>query len=215
VPRLAAAIVALLGAAGVAGAAAQTVSMGGSLGSNALLVIDGKTRTVAVGATVDGIRLVSVTGNEAVVELKGKRVVLRLGDAQVNLGGKVSEGGGKQIVLTAQSGGHFHANGTINGQSVRFVVDTGASMVALDKYEAERLGIDYKNGPRGVTRTANGDAVAYATKLKSVRIGDVQVYDVDAIVLPSPMPYILLGNSFLTRFQMKRENDVMTLDLRY
>jgi aspartyl protease family protein len=66
-----------------------------------------------------------------------------------------------------------------------------------------------------VSRTANGDAVAYATKLKSVRIGDVQVYDVDAIVLPAPMPYILLGNSFLTRFQMKRENDVMTLDLRY
>jgi aspartyl protease family protein len=189
--------------------------MGGSLGSNALLVIDGKTRTVAVGATVDGIRLVSVTGNEAVVELKGKRVVLHLGDAQVNLGGKASEGGGKQIVLTAQSGGHFHAIGTINGQSVRFVVDTGASVVAMDKYEAERLGIDYKNGPRGVSRTANGDAVAYATKLKSVRIGDVQVYDVDAIVLPAPMPYILLGNSFLTRFQMKRENDVMTLDLRY
>jgi aspartyl protease family protein len=212
VRRLAVALVVLLCAAG---AAAQTVSMGGSLGSNALLVIDGKARTVAVGATVEGIRLVSVSGNEAVVELKGKRVVLRLGDAQVNLGGMPSEGGGKQIVLTAQTGGHFHANGTINGQSARFVVDTGASVVAMDKYEAERLGVDYKNGRRGITRTANGDAVAYAAKLKSVRIGDVQVYDVDAIVLPAPMPYILLGNSFLTRFQMKRENDVMTLDLRY
>jgi len=198
-----------------AGATAQSVLMAGSLGSNALLVIDGKARNVAVGSTVEGIKLVSVTGNEATVELKGKRVILRLGDAQVNLGGTASEGGGKQIVLTAQTGGHFHANGTINGQSARFVVDTGASVVAMDKYEAERLGVDYKNGRRGVTRTANGDAVVYATKLKSVRIGDVQVYDVDAIVLPAPMPYILLGNSFLTRFQMKRENDVMTLDLRY
>jgi len=196
-------------------AAAQTVSMGGSLGSNALLVIDGKPRNVAVGATVDGIRLVSVTGNEAVVELKGKRVILRLGDAQVNLGGKASEGGGKQIVLTAQSGGHFHANGAINGQSVRFMVDTGATMVAMDKFEAERLGLDYKNGRRGITRTANGDMAVYATKLASVRIGDVLVYNVDAVVSPAPMPYILLGNSFLTRFQMKRENDVMTLDLRY
>jgi aspartyl protease family protein len=197
------------------GAAAQTVSMGGSLGSNALLVIDGKPRTVAVGATVDGIRLVSVTANEAIVELKGKRVLLRLGDAQVNLGGKASEGGGKQIVLTAQSGGHFHANGAINGQSVRFMVDTGATMVVMDKYEAERLGIDYKNGRRGISRTANGEVVVYAAKLGSVRIGDVQVHDVDAIVSQAPMPYILLGNSFLTRFQMKRENDVMTLDLRY
>lgn len=197
------------------GAAAQTVSMGGSLGSNALLVIDGKPRNVAVGATVDGIRLLSVNGNEAVVDVKGKRLSLRLGDAQVNLGGKASEGSGKQIVLTAQSGGHFHANGTINGRSVHFLVDTGATMVSMDKYEAERLGIDYKNGRRGMSRTANGDLPYYTTRLASVRIGDVQVYDVDAIVSPAPMPYILLGNSFLTRFQMKRENDVMTLDLRY
>ena len=210
--RRVAAVLALLCASG---AMAQTVSMGGSLGSNALLVIDGKPRNVAVGATVDGIRVVSVTSNEAVVELKGKRVLLRLGDAQVNLGGKASEGGGKQIVLTAQSGGHFHANGAINGQSVRFMVDTGATMVAMDKYEAERLGLDYKNGRRGITRTANGDMPVYATKLASVRIGDVLVYNVDAVVSPAPMPYILLGNSFLTRFQMKRENDVMTLDLRY
>jgi aspartyl protease family protein len=210
--RLVAALVALLCAVG---AAAQTVSMGGSLGSNALLVIDGKPRSVAVGATVEGIRLVSVTGNDAIVEIKGKRVLLRLGDAQVNLGGKASEGTGKQIVLTAQSGGHFHANGAINGQTVRFMVDTGATMVAMDKYEAERLGLDYKNGRRGITRTANGDMAVYATKLASVRIGDVLVYDVDAVVSSAPMPYILLGNSFLTRFQMKRENDVMTLDLRY
>ena len=210
--RPVAAVLALLCASG---AVAQTVSMGGSLGSNALLVIDGKPRTVAVGATVEGIKLVSVTGNEAVVELKGKRVLLRLGDAQVNLGGKASEGGGKQIVLTAQGGGHFHANGAINGQSVRFMVDTGATLVAMDKYEAERLGLDYKNGRRGITRTANGDVPVYATKLASVRIGDVLVYNVDAVVTPAPMPYILLGNSFLTRFQMKRENDVMTLDLRY
>ena len=210
--RLVAVLVAVVCAGG---AAAQTVSMGGSLGRNALLVIDGKARTVAVGTTVEGIRLVSVTGNEAVVELKGKRVLLRLGDAQVNLGGKASEGGGKQIVLTAQTGGHFHANGAINGQSVRFMVDTGATLVAMDKYEAERLGVDYKNGRRGMTRTANGDVPVYAAKLASVRIGDVMVYNVDAAVLPTPMPYILLGNSFLTRFQMKRENDVMTLDLRY
>ena len=207
-----AAILALLCAGA---AAAQTVSMSGSLGNNALLVIDGKPRNVAVGATVQGVRLVGLSGGDAVVEVKGKRFTLRLGDAQVNLGGKASEGGGKQIVLTAQSGGHFLANGAINSQSVRFMVDTGATMVAMDKYEAERLGVDYKSGRRGITRTANGDMVVYGTKLASVRIGDVVVYDVDAVVSPSPMPYILLGNSFLTRFQMKRENDVMTLDLRY
>jgi aspartyl protease family protein len=197
------------------GAAAQTVSMGGTFGSNALLVIDGKPKNVAVGNTVDGIRLLSVKGNEAVVEVKGKRLVLHLGDAQVNLGGKASEGSGKQIVLVAQGGGHFFAPGTINGKAVRFMVDTGATLVALDQYEADRLGIDWKNGRRGISRTANGDTAAFRTVLQSVRIGDVQIYNVEAVVSPSPMPYILLGNSFLTRFQMKRENDVMTLDLRY
>jgi aspartyl protease family protein len=156
-----------------------------------------------------------VTGNDALVEVKGKRFTVHIGDAQVNLGGKASEGSGKQIVLTAQSGGHFVTSGTINGKAARFVVDTGATLVSMDQYEADRLGVDWKNGQRGISRTANGDAPYYATTLPSVRIGDVQVYNVPAIVSPAPMPYILLGNSFLSRFQMKRENDVMTLDLRY
>ena len=47
-----------------------------------------------------------------------------------------------------------------------------------------------------------------------VRVGDVEVYDVDAAVLGASMPYVLLGNSFLTRFQMKRENDVLRLEKR-
>jgi aspartyl protease family protein len=207
--------IAALALACAAAASAQTVSMSGSLGSNAVLVIDGKPRTVAVGSTVQGVKLVSVTGNESVVEVQGKRLALRLGDAQVNLGGKQSEGGGRQIVLSAESGGHFFSSGTINGKSVRLLVDTGATMVALDQYEADRLGIDWKNGRRGMSRTANGDAPFYLTSLASIRIGDVQIYDVPAIVSPAPMPFILLGNSFLNRFQMKRENDLLTLDLRY
>ena len=190
--------------------------MGGSLGSNALLVIDGKPRNVAVGATVEGIRLVSVTGNEAVVEVKGKRVH----PAPRRRAGQPRRQGERRQRQAdrphrAERRPLLHANGTINGQTVRFMVDTGATTVAMDKYEADRLGIDYKNGQRGMTRTANGDVAGLRAELASVRIGDVQVYNVDAVVLPAPMPYILLGNSFLTRFQMKRENDVMTLDLRY
>jgi aspartyl protease family protein len=195
-------------------AAAQTVSMGGSLGSNALLVIDGKPRNVAVGATVEGVRLVSVSGNDAVVDVKGQRVTLRLGDAQVNLGGKQSEGGGRQIVLSAESGGHFFSSGTINGKTVRFMVDTGATNVAMSQEDADRIGLDYKNGPRGMTRTANGVIPVYGTSLTSVRVGDVVVYNVDATIVPGQMSHVLLGNSFLTRFQMRRDNDKLTLELR-
>ena len=195
-------------------AAAQSVSMGGSLGNKALLLIDGKPRNVAVGATVEGVRLVSVTSNEAVVEVKGKRVSLRLGDAQVNLGGKDSEGGGRQIVLSAESGGHFFSSGAINGKTVRFLVDTGATNVSMSQEDADRIGLDYKNGPRGMTRTANGVIPVYGTNLTSVRVGDVVVYNVDATIVPGQMSHVLLGNSFLTRFQMRRDNDKLTLELR-
>jgi aspartyl protease family protein len=198
-----------------AGAAfAQTVSMGGSLGNNALLLIDGKPRNVAVGATVEGVRLVSVTGNEAVVDVKGKRVTLRLGDAQVNLGGRQSDGGGRQIVLSAESGGHFFSSGTINGKTVRFLVDTGATNVSMSAEDADRIGLDYKNGQRGMSRTANGVVPVYRANLTSVRVGDVVVYNVDATIVPGQMAFVLLGNSFLTRFQMRRDNDKMTLELR-
>jgi aspartyl protease family protein len=200
---------------GLADAWAQSVSMGGSLGTRALLVIDGKAKSVAVGSTVDGVRLISVSGNDAVVEVKGQRVTLPLGGAPANLGGAPSEGTGRQILITAESGGHFFASGLINGHSVRFIVDTGATSVSLSEAEANRIGLDFKNGKLGYTNTANGIAIVHRVSLASIRIGDVQVYNVDATVLPASLPYVLLGNSFLERFQMRRENDLMTLDKRY
>jgi aspartyl protease family protein len=194
---------------------AQTVSMSGSLGDKALLMIDGAPRTLAAGATVQGVKLVSVTGSAAVVEIQGKRLTLPLGGAQVNIGGAPSDGGGTQIVLTAGSGGHFFAGGSINGKAVRFLVDTGATYVSMGVNEAERLGLDYRGGQRGMTNTANGAMAVYKVALASVRVGDVQVYNVEALVGQAPMDHVLLGNSFLTRFQMKRENDTMTLSKRY
>ena len=199
--------------AGAAGA--QTVSMSGAFTGKALLIIDGSPRTVAVGDTVQGVRLVSVTGSDAVVEVKGRRATLVLGGAQVSIGSAGGGAGGSKIVLTAGSGGHFVTSGSINGKAVRFMVDTGASMVGLGAAEAEALGIDYRRGQRGMAGTANGAVAAYIVQLASVRVGDVTVYNVDALVTPVAMPYVLLGNSFLNRFQMKRENDLMTLDRRF
>jgi aspartyl protease family protein len=195
-------------------AMAQTVSMGGSLGDKALLVIDGTPRTVATGSTVQGVRLIHVSNNEALVEIAGQRRTLALG-GQVNIGAADSPGGGTTIMLSADSGGHFWANGTINGKSVRFLVDTGATNVSMSQSLAERLGLDYRNGQRGVSNTANGQVQAYRVPLTSVRVGEVEVYNVAATIVPVPMDFVLLGNSFLTRFQMKRENDTLTLVKRY
>lgn len=200
----------------LAGAAtAQTVSMSGRLGDKALLMIDGKPRTVAVGATVQGVKLVSITPDGAMLELEGKRHSVPMGGTPVSLGGGGGGGeGGSRIVLTAGPGGHFVTSGSINGRAVQFVVDTGATTVAMSQTEAERIGLNFKDGRRGMASTANGTVPAYRLNLTSVRIGEVTVYGVDALVVPAQMPYILLGNSFLTRFQMTRVNDVMTLDRR-
>lgn len=203
----------LLAVAGLA--SAQTVSMSGKLGDKALLVIDGTPRTLAVGAAAHGVRLVAVTADGAVVEVGGQRVQLAIGAAQVNLGGSNSAGGGTRIVLSAGSGGHFVTDGSINGHTIRFLVDTGATNVSIGRSEAQRMGIDWRKGQRGYSMTANGTVEVHKVKLASVRIGDVTVYDVDATVSPVTLPVALLGNSFLSRFQMKRENDLLTLDKRF
>lgn len=195
-------------------ASAQTVSLSGSMGDKALLVINGTPRTLAAGGSFQNVKVITVAPGQAVVEVDGKRSTLTLGGAQVNLGRGDSEGSGTRIVLTAGSGGHFVTGGSINGRAVSFMVDTGATMVAMSESDAERIGLKYKAGERGMANTANGQVPVYRVNLNTVRVGDVQIYNVDAMVVPMPMPNILLGNSFLTRFQMRRENDVLTLERR-
>ncbi|NPC57351.1 retropepsin-like aspartic protease family protein [Caenimonas soli] len=186
------------------------------LGNKALLIVDGSApRSVAPGDTHQGVKVVSTSGDQATLEINGKRHTLRVGDAPASVGGNVSSNRGSKIVLTAASGGHFLTQGAINGRAVQFMVDTGATLVGMGVSDAERLGLNYKTGQQGYAGTANGTVTAWHMTLASVRIGDVEVHNVEALVTPHPMPYILLGNSFLTRFQMKRDNDQMVLERRF
>ena len=195
---------------------AQRVALAGSMGNQALLVIDGAApRAVAVGSTLRGVRLLSVGNGQALIEVDGHRQAIVLGAAAVNLGGVPSPGSGTEIKLASDAAGHFQTQGTINGGSVTFLVDTGATLIAIGQPDADRLRLPYKDGQRVSLRTANGDTAGYRVRLNTVRIGDVEVYDVEAVVHGSALPFVLLGNSFLTRFQMKRENDTLTLLRRY
>ncbi|HMA08521.1 MAG TPA: TIGR02281 family clan AA aspartic protease [Ramlibacter sp.] len=201
---------------GCAAASAQTVALQGMLGSSALLIVNGgPPKAVAAGSVYQGVKVVSTAGDQAVVEIAGQRHTLRVGEAPASVGsGRASPGGGR-IVLTAGSGGHFMTQGAINGQPANFMVDTGATMVSMSAADADRLGLNYKAGQPGYSSTANGVAPVWRINLTSVRVGDVEVFNVDALVTPQPMPFMLLGNSFLSRFQMKRENDQMVLERRY
>jgi len=211
--RLAAALWLTLALCG--GAAAQQVALSGSIGERAaLLVIDGQPRTVTVGGSVDGVRLLALRSGEAEIEIGGQRRVLRLGAAPVALGGASAPRDAATIVLTAGPGGHFTTLGAINGRPTQLLVDTGATHVSLGRDEAERLGVDWRTGRPGMVRTANGDVESHTVTLRSVRVGDVEVGQVTATVLPSPLPVVLLGNSFLSRFQMTRENEVLRLQRR-
>jgi aspartyl protease family protein len=198
------------------GATAQDVALAGRMGERALLVVDGQPYTAAVGQTVAGVKLRGWSGENAQIEHRGKTFTLGVGATPVRLGAGAprSGSGGREIVLTAGPGGHFNTAGTINGKQVLFTVDTGATLVAIGKDDAERLGLDLSNARRGATQTANGAVPVAIVTLSSVRIGDIELANVGAVVMPQSMPVVLLGNSFLSRLQMKRENDVMRLELR-
>jgi len=212
--RLALALVVLGGAA--ASAQAESVMLTGTIGNRAILIVDGGApRTVAPGEKLGNVRLVSVQGGEATVEVNGKRALLRM-DQPASVGGGGGGGAnGSRIVLPAGSGGHFTTLGAINGRSVTFLLDTGATSVAISAADAQRIGLDYKKGAPIQISTANGVAAGFRVKLGSVRVGDVEVYEVDAVVSEQPMPYVLLGNSFINRFSMQRDGDQMVLVKRY
>lgn len=207
-------LLAVAALATAAAAQAQGVVLAGRMGERALLVIDGRAHTLAVGQTAAGVRLLRWTGDSAEVERAGASYALRLGSAPAQIGAAPAPVGGREIVIPAGPGGHFTAGGSINGRATRFMVDTGATMVSIGRDDAERLGLDLKAARASVTQTANGPVAVQSLTLTSLRVGDVELSNVHAIVLPSAMPYVLLGNSWLGRFQMRRENDVMRLELR-
>ena len=211
--RFAAAL--MLASASVLAQAETSVMLTGTIGSRAILIVNGGApKTVAVGETFQGVKLVALQAEQATVESGGKRIALRM-DTPASIGGGGPSGGGNRIVLPADSRGHFMSQGTINGRTVNFMLDTGATTVAMSAADATRIGLDYSKGTPVRVSTANGVTAGYRLRLNSVRVGDVEVYDVDAIVSEQSMPFILLGNSFINRFSMRRDADQMVLEKRF
>lgn len=193
-------------------ASATSVRLVGLLGSKALVAVDGgKPRLMAIGESRDGVVLRAVEGQQAVFEIDGQRHRIAMGQHYA----LATASGDDKVVLQADGQGHFFARGTINGAGINFLVDTGATSVALSAADAKRMGINYYNAPRGYVGTANGTATAYQVKFDTVRIGDVTLTNVDGVVLESAMPYALLGMTFLNRMEMNRDGATMTLRRRY
>ncbi len=180
---------------------------------SALLLVDGKQKVLKLGETYSGVTLINIANKVAVVDVDGKQQSL-------SLTRQVAKGGYKKpkintVRIASKSGGHYWVAGLINGFSVDFVVDTGATTLSMNASTAKRLGIDYSNGQLAQLSTANGLSEARVIRLDKVSVGEITKYNVlTTVTLSDALPVVLLGNSFLSGVNMRTEDGVLILESR-
>lgn len=203
------------GGVGAYGEGLRDVRVVGLFGDKAVVVVDGQRRVLGSGETSpEGVRLLSVDDQGAELELDGQARHYRLGD---RAGTHFARSDGDRVILYKDAQGMFTTPGTINGAPVKFLVDTGASAVAMDVTQARQLGIDYEGQGAAITvRTAAGPARAYKVRLDLIQVGGVVQRNLDAFVVEGDKPgFVLLGMSYLRRFRVEHDGQVMHLEKRY
>ena len=206
---------AIFAATAATGALATDVNVIGLFPGKAVVVIDrGAPRTLAVGQrTAEGVVLLSADSKAAVLEIDGRRERLEMGR---HFESASQAAGQERVTLPPDGRGHFSAEGSINGSRVRFLVDTGATFVTLPASEAARLGIDADKGRVAMSQTANGAVPVRRVTLDSVKVGDITLYNVEAVVQQGQgLDVALLGMSFLNRTEMRAEGANLVLTKRY
>ncbi|BAV32829.1 aspartyl protease [Sulfuricaulis limicola] len=196
-------------------AAVESISLQALFKDKAIVVVDGARRVLRSGEeSPEGVKLLATDTQEekAEIEIGGKREVLKLG---VVIAGFASQGRGN-VTLYPDRGGHFFVDGLVNGTSVRFMVDTGATVIAMNSVVANRIGIDYrKTGQPGMASTPAGYVQTYNVTLGSVQVGGITLHNVAGSVIEGNHPReALLGMSFLGHLDMKRDNEKMELSER-
>ncbi len=192
---------------------AASVSVVGLFKDKAIVSIDGgKTRTMSVGQTIQGVKLVAADSGGASFDVDGTRRTLNMGQS---FAGGASQGDRQSVSLTADVRGHFAASGSLNGYPMTFLVDTGATAIAINATEARRMGLDYKAGQATGVGTAAGVVPAWRVTFNTVKVGSITLNQVAGLVVESGLNVPLLGMSFLNRMEMKRDGQTMTLIQRY
>ena len=197
--------------------AVQQIAVEALFSNKAMVKIDGVRRLLKLQQpSPEGVVLISASSKQAVIELNGERQTYTLGS-------HVSSSFNQPEFSTAKvwrdRSGSYTTVGSINGRMVEFLVDTGASAVALHASEARRLGIPYKlEGKPMIVNTANGRAPAYAVTLDRVQVGDINLTQVAGFVIDIDEPSIgktLLGMSFLNRVRMEDQGSVLLLHKKF
>ena len=194
--------------------AIEIIELQGLFTGKAVIKVDGKRHVLSVGETSpEGIELIAVDAEKAVLKVDGKTSDYRLGST---VGLSYAKPEDIEEKFFADDRGMYLAVGSINGHPVRFLVDTGATVVAMNKSQAKSLGIRYRiDGEPASVSTASGYAKAYRVKLKSVSLGKIRQTNVEAMVIDGKHPGpILLGMSFLDKLKVEKAGNVLLLKQR-
>ncbi|MDH5435814.1 MAG: TIGR02281 family clan AA aspartic protease [Gammaproteobacteria bacterium] len=180
-----------------------------------MLRIDGENRLLSKGkVSPEGIRVISVNSNEAVLEFNGQKKSYPLGS---HIGSSYKKKEQAEIQIMADNAGMYRTAGSINGMSVYFLVDTGATLIAMNSQHAKKLGIDYRvTGTESFAATASDVVKVHNVKLGTVKVGEITINNVDAIVMEGVQPSsILLGMSFLGRVEMTNDQGLLKLKKKF
>lgn len=192
--------------------AVDKIIISGLFKDKAVVIIDGKQSVLSAGTTSpEGVKLISSDSSKAVLEINGMQQTYGLG---THISGNFTgPEAGETVTIAPDNGGMYLVNGSINDFQVGFVVDTGSTFIAMNKSQAQRIGLNYKmEGVESMTETASGYSKIYLVKLKEVKVGNITVRDVDGAVHDDEFPKeILLGNSFLSRVTMNREGMLLQI----
>lgn len=207
----------LLGCLCMNQAALSDIKVMALFNNKASVSVDGQMRMLRSGETSpEGVKLISASSDRAVLEVNGRRASYTVGAASGFSSANLSQSSGARVSISSDASGMYLTEGSINGQPVRFVVDTGATYVSLSATEARRLGIDYHATGRKIqVATASQVEVGYQVSLKQVKVGSLLVRDVAAVVMDSNFPPItLLGMSYLGRVNMEHSGSELRLKQR-
>jgi len=194
--------------------AGQDIVVQGLFTGKAVISIDGQRRVMAVGDTSpEGVKLIAVNADQATLEVDGKQQSYALGSS-VSL--NFAKADSVEEKVFADDRGMFMSVGSINGQSVRFLVDTGATTVAMNTTQAKSLGVRYATeGVAATASTASGFVKAYRVRLKSVSLGKIRRRNIEAMVIDGEHPGpVLLGMSFLGDLKVEKAGNTLTLKSR-
>lgn len=178
-----------------------------------------RAKIIKNGQVYKGVKLIESSTEQAVIEIAGQRETVRLNSGLVlsrSLGAKAAEGSKKSTQIYADNSGFFRSSGMINGQSLEFLVDTGANLVVLSGDHADHINLDYQDGTLSYASTASGRAPMYLINLDTVSFSGLELRDIAAGVIVGGFPQVpLLGMTFLEKLDMNRSGDVMVLKKRY